>query len=325
MPLALFYSRRGPRFGRARRGPAAAAMLCLTIAAIALAAAATPAYTAIRNTTYDRARERGRRAVLAATAGYEVMRSANFEIRFDPRDAAWAPVVLRIAEEAAPALGRSLGLEVPRLRERFGGAPPLMVMFPTREALSASCGWPATENAMGAYWAGVVRLLSPTQWIRAASPEEAEEALRREGPVVHELAHLVLDYLGEGNYPRWFTEGIAQLEEWRITGFVWIEDGGRRLLDSRYGLDALTGRFDSLPDQALAYRESLLLTAFLDELAAESGGVRGIMASLAARPDFWGAIEDRTGLKRKAIEAAFAAWLPANIARWNPLPATSVE
>ena len=42
----------------------------------------------------------------------------------------------------------------------------------------------------------------------------------KEGPMVHEYTHLVVDELTGGNYSRWFTEGVAQYVEQQVTGYT---------------------------------------------------------------------------------------------------------
>lgn len=51
------------------------------------------------------------------------------------------------------------------------------------------------------YWAGVIRILSPQDWIDAVNDEERSLIFRKEGPVAHEYIHLLVDYKTAGNTP----------------------------------------------------------------------------------------------------------------------------
>lgn len=284
-------------------------------AALALGAGA-PIYVVFRNLGYAVFREYEYHSLTRATRYMVVRTSTNFELRMDSRDVRWAPLVLATTEQAASSLGGDLGIDIKQVREQEGGRRILLVMYPTRDALSSSFGWPAGENALGAYWAGAIRLLSPASWLGDMPSDHVADLFRKDGPVAHELAHLLFDYASKGNYPRWFTEGVAEYEEWKATGFLWIEGDGQEVLQAHYSLDELQN-FDSLDDQALAYRQSLLMVAFIEDRAGPDG-LKALSLDLGRKPSFWEVIQQRTGLDRQNFAAAFAAWLPKNIGRWNP-------
>jgi hypothetical protein len=80
--------------------------------------------------------------------------------------------------------------------------------------------------------------------------------------MVHEYTHLVVDKLTGGNYPRWFTEGVAQYEEKRVTGYTLEEDFE---IDESvtYSYEDILYRFDQLTDVTKAYLDALEMTTFL--------------------------------------------------------------
>jgi hypothetical protein len=153
---------------------------------------------------------------------------------------------METAEEVFEPVNDALGY---KLQEQV-----LMVLHPTKDSLNKSFGWDADENAMGVYWAGTIRILSPLAW--ASETESLATEFRDQGPIAHEYTHLVVDYMTKGNYTRWLTEGIAQYLEREITGFAFAAqnvEGKDRL----YSFEQLTSEFDNLPDQSLAYYQSL--------------------------------------------------------------------
>jgi len=80
--------------------------------------------------------------------------------------------------------------------------------------------------------------------------------------MAHEYVHLVVDYKTGGNYPRWFTEGIAQYVEREITGFQFkVPEINEK--DDLYLLSRMDGQFDLLPSQSIAYWQSLAMVEYL--------------------------------------------------------------
>lgn len=182
-----------------------------------------------------------------------------------------------------------------------------VVVYSSREELNASFGWPASENAMGVYWGGVIRVLAPEVWISDPDPEVVEQIFRQAGPMAHEMTHLVLDYVARGNYPRWFTEGLAQYQEYKMTGFVlnWQEADWDQGLYSLQGMDH---NFDALPNQTLAYRQSLSAVEYIVAVYGEAG-LNNIIGSLAQGFNFAQALERALGLDLETFEEAWRQWL----------------
>lgn len=211
-----------------------------------------------------------RAPVWLRTASYEVVRwvtetradwqtrqwseieSPHFRLRYQEQDAAVAPIVLAAAEEAYDPVKKLLG-NAPRRQT-------LIILYPDRQSLALQFGWPASESAMGVYWGGVIRVLSPLDWISADDLQDIARIFTASGPMAHELAHLFVDERARGNYPRWLTEGLAQYVEKKITGFTMPGSWTAR---EWYSLQSMDYDFDSLPDQALAYRQSLLMIEYM--------------------------------------------------------------
>lgn len=196
------------------------------------------------------------------TRNWHQLEGEHFVVRYKAIDEAEAPLVLEAAEEAYLPVKMDFAYEP---KEKI-----LIVMYPNRESLSRSFGWDADESAMGVYWAGVIRILSPSEWIEADSYDDMSAVFKQRGPMAHEFTHLVVDYVTKGNYARWFTEGIALYQEFKINKSV--EEEYTKTIDSRtlYPLSQMDREFDSLEDQSLAYRQSYEAVRYIIEEYGET-------------------------------------------------------
>lgn len=233
------------------------------------------------------------------TLGWERLEGEHFVIKFRPEDREVAPLILQNAEKVYRPVTEALDYRP--------GGKIMVVVYPDRFSLNKSFGWDGDQSAMGVYWAGVIRLLSPLDWAPGPA-EQMTSALERQGPVVHELTHLLLDYITQGNYPRWLTEGIAQYYEQRITGYTLP---GAKTTGRLYRLEEMEAGFDSLSDQFLAYRQSLLFVCYLEEKYGSGTAVR-ILPYLRKGFTVDQALQEVTGKPINQLEEEWLNWLRQN-------------
>ncbi|NLB88000.1 MAG: hypothetical protein GX790_02045, partial [Syntrophomonadaceae bacterium] len=135
------------------------------------------------------------------TAGFNEITTEHFIIKYTPAD-----------EDNIDSIAKASEKSFEEVTQLFGYTPKTkttVVVYPDTESLAKSFGWNKNEKAMGVYWAGTIRILSPSQWVTG----QVEDEFYKEGPMVHEFTHLIVDDLTNGNYSRWWTEGIAQYVE----------------------------------------------------------------------------------------------------------------
>lgn len=240
-----------------------------------------------------------RRRVLARLpAGYVAARSPGLTVYHRDGAADEARTVAALVRRHGARLASDLEAPAPR--------PVTVVITPSRDAMAGFLGARYGANALGAYWRGVIWVLSPREWLSPGSPGW-ERRFEVEGPVVHELAHQVLDERAAGNLPGWWDEGVAQYTEYRRTGFQWIE-AANRLDGETYSLADLMDRFDALPNEALAYRQAFLLVRYLAETSG-ADVVPRVNDRLAAGQSGRDALAAVTGLAPGRLERAWRAWL----------------
>lgn len=234
-------------------------------------------------------REYTRFSMTWRTRHWEELAGEKFVLRYQPEDKNIAQMVLQTAEDAYTPVNEILNFNP---KEKIP-----IVLYPDTITLNKSFGWAANERAMGVYWAGVIRILSPNYWI---DDIDKEERFRSEGPMSHEYTHFIVDYIAEGNYPRWLTEGIAQRIEREITGYEIALNGE----EEYYQLDQMDGNFDLLPNQSAAYRQSL---AMVDFLVNEYGddALNKILQSLGKGKTINKAFEESISLNVKDFETRF--------------------
>lgn len=228
----------------------------------------------------------------------EKLTSQHYYIKFRPEDRNEAELVLDTAEFFYQPVMDEFGFT-------HRGRIPI-ILYSSREALNKSFGWEADESAMGVYWAGAIRVLSPGVWIEQKDSGLVAEIFKASGPMAHELTHLVVDYLTGGNYPRWFTEGVAQYEEYKLTGFE-FHDATGALKPPFYSMRDLTEHFDRLPSQTRAYSESLAAVRFIVSHAGEPA-LYQIIYELGQGMDFNQAIEKVLHLNEAQFETGWQEW-----------------
>lgn len=186
---------------------------------------------------------------LIRTAGYNTMTTPGFLIRYQGQPAD-ALIVAKASENAQKQVDAYFGNPITKRIP--------VVVYNTTEGLAGSMGWDRSQQAMGVYWAGTIRVLKPSAWVKGT---DSYNDFYLNGPMVHEYAHMQIDQLTGGNYPRWFTEGLAQYVEKQIIGFQFAvpETAGQP-----YTLDQLGKQFDDL-DEAQAYWQSLTAVEYIIE------------------------------------------------------------
>lgn len=187
-----------------------------------------------------------------ATRNFERLDTEHFIIKYTEANRQNAPIVSEAAEQIFEPVIRMFNFEPP--------APTMVVMYPDSASLAKTFGWDKTEKAMGVYWGGTIRILNPDEWI---TDGDKRQTFIREGPMAHEFAHLLVDYITLGNYPRWYTEGVAQYVEKKITGFELFNPAKYNNQSVEYyDFVTLEREFDHL-DQGIAYGQCLQATEMI--------------------------------------------------------------
>jgi len=209
-----------------------------------------------------------------------------------------ARVVFEAAESFYPQLASDFGVDV-------GSRTPVRLYADMRD-LNRSFGWPLNASTMGVYWAGSIRVLAPEAWIGEGEEQEIRTLFMESGPMAHEIAHLFVDQVTRGNCPRWFNEGVAQYQEYRLTGFNF---GEARAFPTQiaYTLTELEN-FDTLENQNRAYHQSFSMVVFLIEFRGWPA-VLEVLTELGAGRSLDEAIVMVTGSNLQQFYRAWQAWI----------------
>ncbi len=252
-----------------------------------------------RMLVYPLAREAAQAKLNYETRQMAAYETPHFIIKYAPADQAAVSMVAQAAEAAYQPVVAALGY-APR-------GKTLVVMYHDRSELNRNFGWSGDQSAMGVYWGGVIEVLSPQAWLKDGTAGE----YIRSGPMVHEYTHLVLDHMTGGNYPRWFTERLAQYQEYRVNGYEW-RTADNSLHGRLYTQAELDRDFDSLPSQALAYRESLAAVRYIAAVHGE-GKLRQVIAALAAGQTMEKAVSGSLGMDYGTFAQAWPQWAKSNM------------
>lgn len=234
----------------------------------------------------------------------EVFETEHFKIKYTMVDKDMVPMIAQAAEAAYIPVTRELHYVPP--------GKTLILVQPTKEDLQKAFGWSGSESAMGVYWGGVIQLLSPHIWL--ADGASVEEFIHS-GPLVHEYTHLVFDHITSGNYPRWFTEGLAQYVEYRVNGYEW-QTTTNQLNHNLYTMAELNYDFDKLPDQSLAYRESLAAVRYIADVHGENK-LQEIITGLKMGQSMEKVIQNKLSLGYQGFQDSWQQWASKKMDNYN--------
>ncbi|MDI3518851.1 MAG: hypothetical protein PWQ34_998 [Caldanaerobacter sp.] len=195
----------------------------------------------VNATFYPYVKDVGKAKLIRSVKDFKTAESEHFILKYTPRDEKYTSLVLDIAERHFKGVTEDLGY-VPREKV-------LIVMYSDADKMNRDFSLAKGTTAMGLYLNGVISIQSPSLWI--GDEDNLPEIFEKEGPIVHEFAHFIVDEVAKGNYPVWFTEGIALLEEYRENEVSW----GEGLKGKPYSLEELNYKFNEL-DEVLAYKRS---------------------------------------------------------------------
>jgi len=225
------------------------------------------------------------------TRDFKTLDDTDFIIKYVSENEDSARLVLENSKEIKEQVNAIIGFE------NKGRVP--IIVYPSMTELNKSFGWDGDRSPMGVYWMGSIRILAPDVWV----DEDADKRLvfKNMGPMAHEYSHFVVDYKTNGNYTRWFTEGIAQYVERKITGFT-LEEPEREAKDNLYSFKDLNGTFDDQKDQDLAYWQSLIAIDYLVENLGEEKVFNEMLDRLGQGQKFEKVFQETVGLDLDTFE-----------------------
>ncbi len=183
--------------------------------------------------------------------GFESFKTGHFNIKFKATDRENVARVGEVLERSYEAVGRAYGY--------YPDKPVLVFLYASQREMW-NYQWAVRGQAvLGLYDMGIIHVLSPGAYLE--ENEEQMQDYEKNGPILHEYAHLVIDELSGGNVENWLTEGLALYEEYAVNGVEWAPGFQ---YDHRYKSRELRQSFGEL-NEYQAYRQSFEMVRMLAE------------------------------------------------------------
>lgn len=245
------------------------------------------------------------RQVFQAKMNYETRdmmkyETEHFVVKYTQADAGVVQMVANAAEEAYRPVTSILGY-APKDKG-------VLVIYPDKRQLNQVFGWSSAESAMGVYYGGVIQVLSPRGWLKEAG---STQEFIQTGPVLHEYTHLVFDYMTNGNYSRWFTEGLAQYLEYKVNDYEWLTKNNM-LNGKLYTMTEMENNFDGLDNKSLAYRQSLAAIRYIGDVHGDEK-LRSIIGDLTQGMSLEKAISSNLKMSYADYDQAWRIWAAGNM------------
>ncbi|MCC5909425.1 MAG: hypothetical protein JJT76_03180 [Clostridiaceae bacterium] len=220
------------------------------------------------------ARSVGSRMVDYRTRNYSFVETDHFIIKYDE---GISKEILDLAKTTAEDKYK----EVVQVFQYAPKNKVMMILYNDAEKLKRNTMLSGSDKPpMGVYYGDTIHILDPTLWIK--DEENIENIFYSEGPILHELVHLLTDHVARGNFPLWFTEGVSLYFEYKIDGYEWGR--GMDVDTDQYNLGNLTNNFHEL-DQYFAYTQSFrIIKDFVDQHGIEA--LMDLLRDLGKGQDF---------------------------------------
>lgn len=284
-----------------RRRPPALGPLALLLAVLLLLAPLPAVRADAASAAAAAQRASGRAEVALRLRDWPQLHGPGFTLRYPAALAGQAPVVAAALARYEPEVMADFGLP-------SSGVSAVLV---TPSEMARDVGAPGGDPPLGAFYEGVVWLLAPEAFLPPGPG--LTRAYELDGPAAHELTHLADAEVSGGRVPAWLDEGLAQYEDWRLTGYVWT---GAGFSGPVYSWAQLTRQFETLPNVALAYRQALAATA--DVCRQGPGTCVSVLRALRSGESVTTALEHAVGAGGLARLESGPAWGPGTAPQPGP-------
>lgn len=187
---------------------------------------------------------------------YQVIETENYIIRHPGFDEELLSYIVKTAEDKYIAATEVFNYK-PKEKVR-------MVLYNDLDEMMDATMLRKGNPPMGVYYGNTIHISNPLIWF---SEEEYKEGFYREGPILHELVHLLTDHIANGNFPTWFTEGVSLYMEYQVDKYQWGYELSGAEVD--FSIEELTHDFHQL-NQYRAYAKSFrLVSGFVDKYGLE--------------------------------------------------------
>ena len=182
--------------------------------------------------------------VMSQTYGMSISSGDWADIYYTDQDKDYAPLIRRLTDYYLPLILKDFNAQ------NRGRA--VIVIFPSAARFTAAVG--RLDNLpMGAYYGGVINIISPSLWMANAHNASAKDYFIQNGPLIHEFTHYAADKGPQKQLPPWLAEGVALYYEYKYTGTEWRPDLEPEA--ARISLANLEKNFRALDERA-AYRKA---------------------------------------------------------------------
>lgn len=196
--------------------------------------------------------------IIFKTRNFNMKETEHFMIRYENEDKEIIDLISKAVEDKYDEVNKVFNYNP---QEKV-----MVIVYDDPQKLIKNSNLNQSKPPMGVYYTSTIQIINPKYWIE--ENQDMEYLFLNEGPMVHEYTHYLVDDLTRGNYPLWFTEGLALYQEYLQTGYQWGKD-----LDypaDPYTVKELTENFNQL-DEMLAYKRSFeLVKALVEDKGVES-------------------------------------------------------
>lgn len=191
------------------------------------------------------------------TSDFLEYETENFIIKYRPEDENIVRETAYMFEESYDVMAKKYG--------HASNSKTVVVIYKDQEEFWKYQDVIQGQAVMGLYNMGTIHILSPN----AYNPQRQTkmEYFRKNGPVLHEYTHKVLDEMTNGNIELWLTEGLALYEEYDENNVQWAPS----FVYERYLSSQEMRAGFMYADEVQSYRQSFDMISYLvDKLGMES-------------------------------------------------------
>ena len=261
-------------------------LLVLAIVVIIIAFADKKSITAAKIGGYNALKYLEQTRVNEFTQEFRIYNTKHFIIKYKGADEAIVDQIGEMFERSYLLIGQAYNF--------YPEEKTTVMLYRTKEEFWQYQPSLKGQEVMGLYNTGIIHILSPNAY--HYEEEDYLEKFEKDGPILHEYTHRVIDSLTRGNIDLWFTEGLALYEEYDQLGTEWAPNFE---YETYYTLEELQKNFMKL-EEVQAYRQSFeIVKSIVEENGREK--VMELLNELADLNHFEAAYEKVYGKKLQYI------------------------